>query len=30
MPQLVRDLRYCAHCEHGVEMSLSMSLEKGE
>lgn len=28
MPQLVRDLRYCAHCEHGVEMSLSMSLQR--
>lgn len=27
MPQLVRDLRYCSHCEAGVEMGESMSLE---
>lgn len=26
MPQLVRDLRYCGHIEHGVEISESMSL----
>lgn len=26
MPQLVRDLRYCSHCEAGVEMGESMSL----
>lgn len=26
MPQLVRDLRYCSHCDAGVEMGESMSL----
>lgn len=26
MPQLVRDWRYCSHCEQGVEMGESMSL----
>lgn len=26
MPQLVRDLRYCSHCEAGVEIGESMSL----
>lgn len=26
MPQLVLDLRYCSHCEQGVEMGESMSL----
>lgn len=29
MPQLVRDLRYCSHCEAGVEMGESMSLCHG-
>ena len=26
IPQLVRDWRYCSHLEHGVEMSVSISL----
>lgn len=28
MPQLVRDLRYCSHCDAGVEMGESMSLRR--
>lgn len=28
MPQLVRDLRYCSHCDAGVEMGESMSLHR--
>lgn len=29
MPQLVRDLRYCSHCDAGVEIGESMSLCSG-